>query len=195
MWSPHNQAMSKLEQIHLLDLAAANRTHSTRLRTYLLVDGEGFAIRMVLKRTHHDMGQHVLLPNDPRCDWDFLKNNMEVPECNWFAQSYISTLITLEEWRVLIVGGQIVYTVHTVKDPVKKTWSWDITTTYYLQELRYFMTTLNNRLHLTHQNRDLHKLGHLLMTRVCNPDLGSRSEQDMAEKKFHDSTMKTYEEL
>jgi hypothetical protein len=142
VWPPQNQSMSKLELTKLLDLAAANRTSSARPKTRPLKEGEVFKDAMVLKRTHSDMGQHVLLPGDPRREWDYLLSNTEVPGCHWFAQSYVETLAILGEWRVFIVGSQIVYVVHTVRNPTKKTWSWDVVTTYYsIRELRYVTRT------------------------------------------------------
>jgi hypothetical protein len=46
-------------------------------------------------------------------------------------------LAKLGEWRVFLVGGVIVYTVHTLKNQDRNTWSWDIVNTFYtLEELR-----------------------------------------------------------
>jgi hypothetical protein len=140
MWPPQEQVQTKWDLIQKLDLVAARRTFSARPRTRPLIDGETLNSHMVLKRTHSDMGRHVILPEDhsDRRDWEYLRLNMEVPGCLWLGQSHIPTLSTLGEWRVFLVAGQIVYTVHTVYKPAKKTWSWDVPTTYYsLDELRY----------------------------------------------------------
>jgi hypothetical protein len=52
------------------------------------------------------------------------------------AQTYVETLKKRGEWRVFVIGGQIAYTVHTLRNREKKTWSWDVVRTYYsLEEL------------------------------------------------------------
>jgi glutathione synthase/RimK-type ligase-like ATP-grasp enzyme len=144
MWPPQEQVQTKWDMINKLDFVAARRTFSARPRTRPLVDGETISDRVVLKRTHSDMGQHVLLPRDKqdRRNWDYLRLSTDVPGCFWLAQTYINTLATLGEWRVFLIAGQIVYTVHTVYNQVKETWTWDVPTTYYsLDELRYVRLT------------------------------------------------------
>lgn len=132
MWPPQEQVQTKWDLIQKLDLVAARQTFSARPRTRPLTNGEPLNNQMVLKRTHSDMGRHVILPEDDlnRRNWEYLLN-MEVPGCLWLGQSHIPTLAKLGEWRVFLVAGQIVYTVHTVYNLAKKTWSWDVPTTYY----------------------------------------------------------------
>jgi hypothetical protein len=95
---------------------------------------------MVLKRTHSDAAEHVLLPHDkamqPKRNWEYLRSQMDIPGCQWMAQTYVETLKKRGEWRVFVIGGQIVYMLHTLRNREKKTWSWDVVRTYYsLEEL------------------------------------------------------------
>ena len=53
------------------------------------------------------------------------------------VQSFVEPLVRLGEWRVFLIGGKVVYMVHTVKNRDRNTWSWDIVNTYYtLEELK-----------------------------------------------------------
>jgi len=133
MWPPQEQVQTKWDMIRKLDFVAARRTFSARPRTRLLQDGETITDRVVLKRTHSDMGRHVLLPQDrsDRRNWEYIRESIDVPGCLWLAQSYVETLATLGEWRVFLIAGQIVYAVHTVYNPTKRTWTWDVPTTFY----------------------------------------------------------------
>jgi len=72
MW-PHQHHIdtlaSKWELCQLLDLVAQERTKTAHPRTRLLVDGERLVNAMVLKRTHSDAGEHVVvLSNVYRCN-------------------------------------------------------------------------------------------------------------------------------
>jgi hypothetical protein len=141
MW-PHqdhaNTIASKWELCQSLDLIAQERTNTARPRTRLLVDGERIVNAMVLKRTHSDAGEHVIVPSDTnRRNWDYLHSQLDVPGSRWIVQSFVEPLARLGEWRVFLVGGEMVYTVHTLKNRDRNTWSWDIVHTYYtLDELR-----------------------------------------------------------
>ena len=141
MW-PHqdhvNTIGSKWELSQSLDLIAQERTRTARPRTRLLVDGERIVNIMVLKRTHSDTGEHVVIPSDiHKQNWEYLHGQLDVPGSHWMVQSFVEPLVRLGEWRVFLVGGKVVYTVHTVKNRDRNTWSWDIVNTYYmLEELR-----------------------------------------------------------
>jgi hypothetical protein len=149
MWPPQDHVdtiASKWELTRTLDFIAQERTKTARPKTRLLVDGETILDVMVLKRTHSDAGQHVLLPtNVVKCNWDYLRSQLNVPRSRWMAQSYVETLVKLGEWRSFVVGGNIVYTVHTLSNREKGTWSWDMACTYYtLEELTWVMYVLPN---------------------------------------------------
>jgi len=141
MW-PHqnhiNTVASKWELSKSLDLIAQERTKTARPKTRLLVDGERIVNATVLKRTHSDAGEHVVVPSDVyRRNWDYLRSQLDVPCSRWMVQSFVEPLAKLGEWRVFLVGGEVVYTVHTLKNQDRNTWSWDIVHTYYtLEELR-----------------------------------------------------------
>jgi glutathione synthase/RimK-type ligase-like ATP-grasp enzyme len=141
MW-PHqdhiNTIASKWEISRSLDHIAQVRTNTARPTTRLLVDGERIVDAMVLKRTHSDGGEHVVLPRDVnKRNWEYLRSQLDVPCALWMAQSFVEPLVRLGEWRVFLVGGKIVYMVHTLKNRDRNTWSWDIVNTFYtLEELR-----------------------------------------------------------
>ena len=127
-WHPKDLAQS-------LDLIAQERTNTVRPRTRLLVDGEKILNAMVLKRTHSNTGEHVIVASDThRCNWDYLRCQLGVPGSQWMAQSFVELLVRLGEWRVFLIGGRVVYTVHTLKNWEHNTWSWDMTHTFYMLE-------------------------------------------------------------
>ena len=80
----------------------------------LLSSGQLIHPSTMLKHTHSESGNHVIFPNDlEKRNWEYLNTHSEIPHCRWFAQSYIKSLKDLGEWRVVLVGGSPVYTVHT----------------------------------------------------------------------------------
>jgi hypothetical protein len=142
MWPPQdhvNTIASKWELTRTLDFIAQERTKTARPKTRLLVDGETIRDAMVLKRTHSDAGEHVLMPTHVvKRNWDYLRSQLDVPRSRWMAQSYVETLVKLGEWRSFVIGGRIVYTVYTLRNREKGTWSWDMARTYYtLEELTW----------------------------------------------------------
>jgi len=47
------------------------------------------------------------------------------------GQTYVELLSKRGQWRVFMIGGQIVYIIHTLHNPGKRTWAWDVVQTYY----------------------------------------------------------------
>lgn len=141
VWPPQNQPStigSKIQLIQNLDYVAANVTRSTRPKTIQIKCPQDISHRAVIKRTHSDTGYHVLMPDDPRRNWDFITQNSEIPKCLWFSQSYVEPLDKLGEWRVLMVGGRIMYVVHTHASIVggDRQWKWEMVHDFYsLDEL------------------------------------------------------------
>jgi glutathione synthase/RimK-type ligase-like ATP-grasp enzyme len=100
--------------------------------------GSGIHHNIVLKRSHSDSGQHVLMPNDTGRDWSSLTRQMDIPGCVWIGQTLVPQLKEIGEWRVFIIGGRIVYCVHTIYNDTKHTWKWEPVTDHYsLDELTY----------------------------------------------------------
>jgi hypothetical protein len=131
-----NSIASKQQFISHLDIIAA-KTSSLRPKTILLKDGDSFPKDAVIKRSHSDCGHHVLLPNNKGRNWESLNQHPKIPGAVWMAQTYVPTLQSLGEWRVFIVGGQAVYTVHTKYNEEKSTWFWEPVDDFYsLEELR-----------------------------------------------------------
>lgn len=141
VWPPQDQPNtigSKLQSIQNLDIIASRRTHSTRPITRELKVHEQIPDNIVIKRTHSDSGIHILLPGDRNRNWEYMLAHSEIPRCRWFGQTYVETLHRLGEWRTFVVGGKIIYTVHTFQNSHRDTWKWDMVREYYsLQELRY----------------------------------------------------------
>lgn len=141
IWPPQDQPNtigSKLQSIQNLDIIASRQTNSTRPVTREMAVHDRIPDDIVLKRTHSDSGIHVLLPGDPNRTWEYMRAHSEIPRCRWFGQTYVETLHRLGEWRVFLVGGRIIYTVHTFQNSARETWKWDMVREYYsLQELRY----------------------------------------------------------
>ena len=85
-------------------------------RTTVLKVGEEIPPGTVLKRSHSECGDHVVLPSaKPRYrTWEYL-NAVTSEGTFWMAQEYVESLEAIGEWRVLIVGGRIIAVMHTYK--------------------------------------------------------------------------------
>jgi hypothetical protein len=106
-------------------------------QTKLLTVNEPFPDHIVVKCMHSDTGHHILLPGDSNRNWMWMQQHSEVPGCCWFGQTYIEALIKLGEWRVFLVGGQHVYTVHTHYKKSNSSWTYDVAMRFYsLEELQ-----------------------------------------------------------
>ena len=68
----------------------------------------------MLKRTHSESGNHIILPQDMlgKRTWEYMDAHLEIPRCQWFSQTYVLLLKDYGEWQVVIVGGAPTYTVH-----------------------------------------------------------------------------------
>jgi glutathione synthase/RimK-type ligase-like ATP-grasp enzyme len=106
-----------------LDYVASQVTCTGRPRTIILTETTDIPETIVLKRTHSDCGVHVLRPGDRGRTWAELSQSLTlIPEAMWLGQSYVSTLESGGEWRVFLIGGGLVYTVHTVYNKAKRVW-------------------------------------------------------------------------
>jgi len=133
VWPPVQQVNgigSKQQLVYHLDIIAV-KTSSLRPVTKVLKVGDSLPKDAVIKRSHSDCGQHVLMPNESGRDWFNLNQYPKVPGATWFAQAYVPTLRKLGEWRVFIIGGRPIYTVHTKYHEGKSTWSWEPVDSFY----------------------------------------------------------------
>jgi hypothetical protein len=108
LWSSH-----KLNVINLLDeMARAKQT--PRPWTALLEKGFKPSHETFLKREGSDCSTHALNPTKVAKlkQSDLSKKAAERPY-RWMVQQYVPTLQSVGEWRAILVGGRIVYTVHT----------------------------------------------------------------------------------
>ena len=198
LWPPQNQVLNKFQLIKQLDLIAARRTISARPVTHRLEEIASIdPTKVVLKRTHSDMGQHVILPGDEtKYTKEYLECRLEVPGSFWFAQTFVPTLRELGEWRVFIIGGRIVYVVHTRRNWTKGIWVSETPTTYYsLDELRYVRVPALQEQISKIPKSHLQASGQLFEMNICNPDQGDRTTRDKAEAEFRTFVLQTYEEL
>lgn len=119
-----------------LKLIANTITRTATLPFHVLKDEQPIEEDSVIKRSHSDSGRHVLAPTDVGRNWEYLNGNMEVPGCVWISQRYCPLLVNYGEWRVLLLGGEIFHTIHTVWNGAKKTWvSEQVTAWQTLDEL------------------------------------------------------------
>jgi hypothetical protein len=121
---------SKHQVIIHLDIIASKNSF-LRPTTKFLEFGDIIPNNTVVKRSHSDCGEHVFMPTDNGRDWTTFSKYPKIPGSVWFAQSHIPTLRKLGEWRVIIIGGQPVYTVHTRYNEEKSTWSWEVVDSFY----------------------------------------------------------------
>jgi hypothetical protein len=124
---------SKHQLIIHLDIIASQNSF-LRPTTKFLKFGDDIPKSTVVKRSHSDCGEHVLMPEDDGRNWHSFSQYPKIPGSVWFAQSHISTLRKHGEWRVIIIGGQPVYTVHTKYNEAKSTWSWEVVDSFYSLE-------------------------------------------------------------
>jgi hypothetical protein len=125
---------SKWQLYHHLDLISKSFKNTPRLPWEVLSVGDDIKQVAVLKRSHSDSGEHVLMPGDPRRNWEYMSNAMDVPGCKWIAQMYSPSLLAYGEWRVIILGGEIFHVTHTIYNKSKKTWSGQTTNSWYTIE-------------------------------------------------------------
>lgn len=135
-WPPIPQvraAAQKWPTISILDtVAAANGWQ--RPKTVALTIGDVIPPGTVLKQSHSDRGDSVILPPESVVgddaaarrerrrltrlrSWNELAQRTYFEEQTWVSQDYVETLTTLGEWRCFIVGGHIASVVHTIHEP------------------------------------------------------------------------------
>lgn len=84
--------------------------------TTILTPGHDIPANTVLKRTHSECGQHVILPTDRKLHrtWEYLNARTGKDEL-WMAQEYVESLAQMGEWRAFIIGGKVISVMHTHK--------------------------------------------------------------------------------
>jgi hypothetical protein len=144
LWSSH-----KLNVIKVLDeIAAIKKT--PRPWTQLLTKGFKPTSETFLKREGSDCSNHALKPSQVAKlpQKDLAKKAQEAPY-RWMVQQYVPALREVGEWRVILVGGRIVYTVHT-REGGNNNLAFGLRSgAYSLAEMSCVSTTLSNL--TTHQ--------------------------------------------
>lgn len=108
-----------------------------RPQTTTLVRGGPIPEHTVLKRTHSDGQNHVILPQSSHRSWEYME--LGPPTAVWISQEYVPLLRTIGEWRVIVVNSMIHYVVHTLPVVVdsQQTWSSKLVREFYsLEEWR-----------------------------------------------------------
>ncbi|KAG6369552.1 hypothetical protein JVT61DRAFT_14253 [Boletus reticuloceps] len=117
-WPPirlARQASMKWNTIcHLQMIARLHGSYTPR--TVRLSTGQDIPDDVVLKRSHSECAKHVILPTASRSrrTWEYLNAHTDKYEF-WMAQEYVQSLDQIGEWRVFIVGGNVISVVHTYK--------------------------------------------------------------------------------
>jgi hypothetical protein len=119
-----------------LDIIAKSETNTPRPHWKFLNYGDALPSQDVIKRTHSDCGNHVLRPGHPDRNWEYIYKET-IQGSRWFSQRYVPELTVLGEWRVFVIGGDIISVVHTIYNGDSQTWRWEMVHSYYtLEELR-----------------------------------------------------------
>lgn len=144
----------KWNVVMILDMIAVKHGW-IRPKTTVLTPGCQIPKGTVLKRSHSDCGDFVILPEgavkgNTRAatnerglrralrTWDELNVRTSAPEQKWASQEYVDTLVMFGEWRCFIVGGHIINVVHTVKVGDDGLWRGQTVRNFLsLSEIRY----------------------------------------------------------
>jgi hypothetical protein len=208
VWPDHdhvNSFGSKGTLYKHLDLIASLKTNTARLKWTRLTPGERIKSGGVLKRSHSDSGQHVLIPHrdEDKMNWEYLARHMSVPGCCWIRQSYSDSLKELGEWRVIIVGGEIYCVVHTVYSKSKRVWSAESVNGWYtLEELTCvfdFCWHFRHGAHATNHVERVRKidLDKLIKQKKCahNPTEGELHIRQKGRDEFYAFVKTTFDAL
>ncbi|KAF9230949.1 hypothetical protein BU15DRAFT_82991 [Melanogaster broomeanus] len=135
IWPPVpsvRMAAHKWRTVRIMEMAAyANGWQ--RPHTDILTDSCEIREGTILKRSHSNCGNHVILPEQvitgssvseneahqqlrAQRSWTHLNANTHSGDEQWVSQEYVETLRTLGEWRCFLVGGHIINIVHTFED-------------------------------------------------------------------------------
>ncbi|TDL13817.1 hypothetical protein BD410DRAFT_846594 [Rickenella mellea] len=133
------QIGDKFKFIQRLEDIARNVTRSKRPQTTLLKRDDDIPSDRVVKRSNSGNGNSVFMPCDgrPPLTWD----DLESPDTDmqWFTQSLVVPLRDNGEWRVILVGGKPLYTIHTLNqskaDRSPNWWPELVTKFYTLKQL------------------------------------------------------------
>lgn len=124
-------AARKWNTVAILDMIA-DKNGWRRPKTTLLTRGCHIPVDTVLKRSHSDCGEFVIMPEEPLKTsgtatkwprgvqrllhtWEELDARTNAPEQRWVSQEYVDTLVKIGEWRCFLVGGHVMNVVHTMK--------------------------------------------------------------------------------
>jgi hypothetical protein len=93
----------------------------------------------VLKRGNSDCGHHVLFPSEGRRRKVSVANLRRMSPFGevWLSQEFVPTLQSVGEWRVFVINGNIIHTIHTSKVDVAQGWgAQQVMSFWSLKEIR-----------------------------------------------------------
>lgn len=118
MWPPIKQVQCAARKIDTLQhlKVIANMQNQFSPQTTILKEGDEIPDDVVLKRSHSDCGDHVILPYSTPSfrTWKHMTGSIHSDEL-WMKQEYVPSLRELGEWRCFIIGGRMISVIHTVK--------------------------------------------------------------------------------
>lgn len=210
-------AGQKWKTVKILEMAAS-RNGWSRPRTDILEPHCDIPPGTVLKRSHSDCGEFVIMPeqsiigsggavdrarqrlNAMRA-WSYLDERTFTGHEMWASQEYIDTLITLGEWRFFLVGGHVTNVVHTFHAPDGNWVGRRVSTFLTLAELRkensfsYAMIQPDDILPLSRQLWDNRSKSPLTPDLIVNPEGGDRRVRMEGAKEVMAVVRESYEEL
>lgn len=146
MWPPLQQLLwagLKDPDVALLDLIAQQSRMLHSWTTTLNLQGsidDAIAPDTVLKRSHSDCGQLVILPEERRRQNAVQLEALAPHGEKWLIQEHIRTLRTVGEWQAFIVNGAVIHTIHMYKDPDTSAWvARQVLSFWSLEEIWYLV--------------------------------------------------------
>lgn len=108
----------------------SHEMETQRPKTLLLQRGDPIPVDKILKRSHSDCGTHVIFPDSKiEIGWDCLEEGP--PGSSWMSQDFVPHLRNLGEWRAFIIGGKVLYVIHTRYNIEKSVWTSTVVHDYY----------------------------------------------------------------
>ncbi len=160
-----------------------------RPRTNTLNRGDVILEGTVLKRTHSDSQNHIILTDSPLHSWPSMEPGPS--ESTWLSQGYIPALREIGEWRVVIVNETIQYVVHMIpqmKDQIQVLSSKLVEDYYSLVEILFLKiwTKKSKRIKLCHNSRyTLEAIWYYLSRRVLKEN-ANRGQEGVQKVMLHE---------
>jgi hypothetical protein len=207
VWPPIREILrSRFKHNVIVDLdhIAERITRTARPRTSLLSDelmpvaARKDMSRVVLKREGSDCSNHVLRPDDVRklSTSKLLKMARESP-FRWLRQDFVPALKHVGEWRVLIVGGRILYVVNTMENDEGNICADLRIAGYSLEEMRYALQSSSSfsQRNLLCKSDRMQRIPNYIQDDILERIGGSIEQRRHADEELHAFTLTTFKAL